>query len=704
MTGERADPVLGVLFAFVLAATPISAQEFVLSAPDRSATVLLPAGETEPLRLAVADLVSDVRRITGREIRVVDRADRCAADCMVVGALTSPTSRALVERLEPGAAGALGGKWEAYRVRTVDPRGALGPARRAMVVAGSDERGAMFGIYAFLEEQLGVDPLYFWTGREPAKRPRLAWDRVSMDGAEPTFRYRGWFLNDEDLLVEWKEGGGTRHIEYAYYGQVTAPEVHDRVFESLLRLRMNLVIPASFNDVANPDEARAIEMASRRGLFVSMHHVEPMGVSGFAFQNYFRDRGRSTEYSITKRPEAFEEVWRFYARLWARYPNVIWQLGLRGIADRPVWVADPGVPSDDAGRGKLISDAVAKQWEIVKSVDRRPSPPATTTLWMEGARLHEEGHLDFPAGVAVIFSDNTPGWQWQDDFRDVSRQPGLDYGIYYHHALWGEGPRFAQAVSPARAHRLFGEAVAKGSTHYAILNVGNVREFVLGLDASARMLRDFRSFDPDRFLERWTAERFGAGAAHAAAAYRRLFDSYVTRPGVTVREKVQPEYPVLLDGQTIQRGRRIWSRLLSRVAVPSARPEPEDTMELRALLADARRQAAGLEEAARLADRAAAQGAGRELLDANLRAQTGIMLGLTRWLEAGVAATLAEQRADRAEVRRQAEAGAAAMRHLRASQTMASRGRFTDWYRGDRKMNVKTAEAVTNEVARAVQP
>ncbi len=41
---------------------------------------------------------------------------------------------------------------------------------------------------------------------------------------------------------------------------------------------------------------------------------------------------------------------RVYAEKWATYQNVIWQLGLRGIADRPMWMADPDVPQSDADR------------------------------------------------------------------------------------------------------------------------------------------------------------------------------------------------------------------------------------------------------------------------------------------------------------------------------------------------------------------
>ena len=82
-----------------------------------------------------------------------------------------------------------------------------------------------------------------------------------MASDEPTFRYRGWFINDEDLLTEWFGDGGRRDIAYRYYHQVTSPKATRHVFEALLRLQCNLVIPASFVDIRNPAEERLVRMA-----------------------------------------------------------------------------------------------------------------------------------------------------------------------------------------------------------------------------------------------------------------------------------------------------------------------------------------------------------------------------------------------------------------------------------------------------------
>ncbi len=660
----------------------LSAKAFELVSPTQTAGVFVPAGEPECIRLAVADLVSDVQKITGQKLRVVEGDGQ-----VILASLNQPASAKLLEEVAPGFAEGLKGKWEAYRVETVAGR---------LIIAGSDERGTIFGLYAFIEKYLGVDPLWYWAGRPPAQRDSLAWESVKLAAGEPTFKYRGWFINDEDLLTEFRPGGGERRLDYKYYHQVVAPGVSARIYEAALRLQMNLIIPASFVDLRNPAEARLVEDAVKRGLLVTMHHIEPLGVSGYTFGNFWKDRGETVPFAITQHPDKFREIWRDYAQRWAKFgPQVVWQLGLRGIADRPVWMADPNVPKSDAGRGKLISDAMATQWEIIRSVDPRPQPPATTTLWMEGAGLHAAGHLKFPQGVAVIFSDNSPGWELQDDFYNVKREAGRDYGLYYHHQLWGTGPHLVQGVSVWRAHKIFKEAYRKGSTNYAMLNVSNIREFVLGLDASARLLRDFKAFDPGKYLTAWCEQHFGSEAPAAEAVYRQHFSTFVADHSTGSR--------AMLDGEWMFAGVKLAKALAGRLEKGGA--AEADGKATKALLKKLRPQLEtqlGLDSAAQaLAGRL--NGGAKEFFENNLLAQHEILLGLLRWVESVAKADLAFDAGDAAAVLKEIRASKEGSALITAGKALAARGEFADWYRGDRKMNCAQLEELTAKLLVAAE-
>ena len=56
---------------------------------------------------------------------------------------------------------------------------------------------------------------------------------------------------------------------------------------------MNLVIPASFLDIDNPPEKMLADCVARRGIYLSQHHLEPLGVSHFTLENYCKKHNKS---------------------------------------------------------------------------------------------------------------------------------------------------------------------------------------------------------------------------------------------------------------------------------------------------------------------------------------------------------------------------------------------------------------------------
>ena len=686
---------LAITSLFLLLQPVAGPDGFELASTDALA-IVVPESEPECVRLAASDLANDLLAVLGRRPATVGSLEEASGPSVLITTLTRPASAALLGGIAPQVSNALRGKWEAYRVQLTHLTGKA--HRPVLLIAGGDERGTMFGIYAFCEQYLGVDPMYFWADRPPKRRQRLSWERIEIGSDGPSFHYRGWFINDEDLLTEWFLDGGDRDIDYPYYERVTSPQAARRVFEAMLRLRMNLVIPASFVDIRNPDERRLIDEATRRGLLVSQHHIEPLGVSGFGYQNYWRDRGEKVPYSFIRHPERFEQIWRDYAQRWAKYGDrVVWQLGLRGIADQPIWAADPAAPKTAAERGKMISEAMALQRRIVQSVDRRANPPMTTTLWMEGAGLHQEGHLQFPADVTVIFSDNSPGWQMQRDFYEVKRQPEHHYGVYYHQAVWGWGPHLVQGLSPQKMHSIFRQAVERGSDYYLIMNVSNVREFCLGVDAASRMLWDFAAFDPDRYLTDWCRQRFGPAAAAAERCYRQLFASFVKDTQQGTRR--------LMDGEILHLGERVNKQLSSRLKT-AAKPLVKKPANLRKRLALVEDQRAAAEAAGAQIDIVLAQlaGADKQFFESNFVAQQRILTGLLGWTASTLQAALAMSEDDRSAAVKHLRAALASAERVRQGQKLATRGKWEHWYRGDRKMNLPRAFQGTRELLAVLSP
>lgn len=368
-----------------------------------------------------------------------------------------------------------------------------------LTVRAADTLGLIYGLYAISERFLGVHPMSFWNDRTPEPRDRIDVPVQTLRSKPAAFRYRGWFVNDEDLLTGWRDGGLPRDLDYPYYQTVVHEDVIDRVVEALLRCGGNLVIPASFINILEPSERVLVERAVRRGLYVTQHHIEPLGVSYFSYEKYRRDRGEDQTFSYATQPQRVQEVWRVYAREWARVAGeqVVWQLGLRGRGDRPVWWHDKSIGEGNAGA--FISKALAEQMAIIREVDSRPMPPATMTLWDEGSQLMAERKLILPPGTIAVFSDRGASQTMQDDFYDVPREPDRNYGVYYHLAYWDSGPHLAQGVPPEKLQQVFAEILDKGDTAYAIVNVANVRENALGCTGIGQLLLQGREWTADRF-------------------------------------------------------------------------------------------------------------------------------------------------------------------------------------------------------------
>ena len=470
---------------------------FVLKRARSCARIYVNRASSEALAAAIADFRSDVRKITGATPRLLRKR---------------PLENAVILEIAPEHFPQ--DAWENCIVRS--------EKRNILRIVGSDERGVIFGIYEFIEKFLGVDPLHLWTGTPYPKHNLLQWNKIDIIRCNPDFKFRGIFINDEDLLTGWKIGGRREMDFYPFYSTVIHETTAEMLAETFIRLRYNMVIPASFVNIQNPDEEMLVKVFSRRGLFITMHHVEPLGVSAFGFKAYWKKRGKEYPYSYIQSHEQLLEVWRASVTKWKQYHNIIWQLGLRGIADNPIWATDKSVPDDDQSRADLINNAIAEQISLLEDVLGERPQYMTTTLWYEGSYLNRLGLLKLPDDVCEIYADNCAGWRMQDDFRNAPCRPGVRRGAYLHQAVI-LGTHLAQALPPSKMQEILFEIHDKGANDYVIFNCSNVREFIFGIGAAAEMTRSLKCFTSDDYLNRWVSRHFSCCRDKIEELYRRYF-------------------------------------------------------------------------------------------------------------------------------------------------------------------------------------
>lgn len=362
-------------------------------------------------------------------------------------------------------------------------------------------RGQIYAIYEFSQEYLGVDPMYFWTDRVPAHRAAVTLP-AGLDHAYPAplFRYRGFFINDEDQLTGWAPGEKTDHSGISL-------AVMDRIYETILRLKGNIVVPSTW---AFPDDPQ-MKAAGERGLILNQHHAIPVGMNVARWP-------AGVPYNYSTHPEILERAWTNAVHSYDPHQEILWSVGLRGLSDTPYSSIDTSVVGNDKAQGALIGKAIVDQMRIVREV--QPDAKFVTDLWQEGARLVKEGYLKIPPEVTTVWADR--GYGLIQDGGEVAKGEGF----YYHVAMLnGRANQLSEMVPVARIQSEFGRFIKAGATQYMLVNTSDIR----AVPMTAKAVMDIAwgglpksGGDRGYYLD-WATREYGAAAAPAIANFYQYY-------------------------------------------------------------------------------------------------------------------------------------------------------------------------------------
>lgn len=342
-------------------------------------------------------------------------------------------------------------------------------------IEGGDELGVVFGIYAFCEQWLGVDPFAFWTDYPYQARDEIALPTFDYLSPEPEVRFRGWFINDEDCLMGW-------HDEMNI-----SLETWEQIFETLLRAGFNMVIPGT---VVKPDAPQR-QLAADMGVWLTQHHAEPLGAA------LFSDVYPGVEPRLPEDLERFTTLYKD-AILSQKGRKVVWALGFRGQGDYAFFKTDPRYDTPEK-RGKVIADMIRLQKRLVQALTDGPHH-FVHYLYSESAALYRDGHLDLDDDIIRVWSDNGFGAmrarrEWGLDPNVVTLPPPADRdkssGVYYHlsfHDLQLSS-KLTPIVSPWLIYDQFRELFDAGNIRYLSLNVSNIRPHIYNIDLIRKLAR-----------------------------------------------------------------------------------------------------------------------------------------------------------------------------------------------------------------------
>ncbi|WP_100077066.1 glycosyl hydrolase 115 family protein [Chryseobacterium camelliae] len=483
----------------------------IVSKEGKPADLVYDQSENIAVVRAVKDLQSDIQKVTGK-LPEISSAGNPGNFEIIIG--TAGSSKQIdhfisSKKINPKD---LKGKWESFVITTVHSG-----SKKQLIVAGSDRRGTIYGIYE-LSRQLGVSPWHYWNDVPVQKRSSAYVIPGYFASGEPKVKYRGIFINDEEpAFGTWAR---TR------FGGVNS-KMYSHMFELLLRLRANYLWPAMWGKAFNEDDPLNPKTADEYGIVMGTSHHEPMMRAQKEWENHRKEYGNG-EWNYHTNKEAILRFWEDGFRRNKNYDNLV-TMGMRGDGDEPMH--DLG--SMEANFRQL-EQIMQDQRKIIGKVTGKPvkDTPQMWALYSEVLEYYDKG-IKVPDDVIVLLCDDNWGNVRRLPELNAKKHPG-GYGMYYHVDLHG-APRAYQWLNMTQIPHMWEQlqlTYSYGVDKIWILNVGDLKPNEYPMDFFLNMAWNPASFTQDNlagYSLKFTEEHFGKEQAKEAADIINLYCKYNAR-------------------------------------------------------------------------------------------------------------------------------------------------------------------------------
>ena len=500
----------------------LNAGGFTLISQSHPVTLLVADNDKKGVLIAASNLQKDFERVCGSKAALLNAPSPDTKRYVIAGTLESSYIKQIVKAKKIDEK-ELKGKVEKYLMTVVD--NPLPGVDEALVIAGSDMRGTIYGIYE-LSEQIGVSPWYDWMDVPAVRHTNLAIQKGTYTAGEPAVRYRGLFLNDEaPCLTSWvKNTFGTNYGGHEFYA---------RVFELILRLRGNYLWPAMWMWTFYGDDPLNSPTANDMGVIMGTSHHEPMARN---HQEWARHRKEYGEWNYVTNQKVIDNFFREGVRRSKDNEDII-TIGMRGDGDTAMGAKeghdDEFVPDDNATI-KLVEKIMKNQRDIIAKETGRPAKERTQlwALYKEVQRYYDKG-LKVPDDVIILLCD--------DNWGDIRRLPTAEerkhkggFGMYYHVDYVG-APRNSKWLNVTPIQHIWDQLTLTyqyGVDKLWVLNVGDLKP----MEYPITFFMDF-AWNPNRYNaanlmdhpKKFCAQQFGESQADEAARILNLYSQYAGR-------------------------------------------------------------------------------------------------------------------------------------------------------------------------------
>ena len=498
--------VLGADPRGYLAATP-GPGRFPLVRKGKAAPLVVSGSDYPGVIRVAGDLQSDIAAVTGARPAVSVDQVPTGEEIVLIGTIgKSPLIDQLVSTGKLDVSG-IAGQWETSLEQVVD--NPMPGVSRAFVIAGSDQRGTIFGAYD-VSKGIGVSPFVWWADVVPAHSDELYVLPGRHTQGTPVVKYRGLFINDENPNL----GGWAPE----FFGPGLFPglpggfnsKMYAKVFELMLRLKANYLWPAVWGRAFALDDPANHATATAYGVVMGTSHEAPM-LRGIEEWNRYavpavRDGsgnivtpghdpyGGTGEWSFRFNSDALKKYWTAgIQRMVDQNIEGVVTLGMRGNGDTAL---------PDGNGIDLMKSIIAAERQVLSDVTGKDltTIPQVWTMYKEVLRYWDEG-LRPPDDVIVVFTDDNWGNIRRVPDPSQPLHPG-GYGLYYHFDYVGGGRdyKWVDTASIANTWQQLNMAISYGDQRLWVANVGDMK----GNELPLQFFLDF-AWNPGR----WTANDLG---------------------------------------------------------------------------------------------------------------------------------------------------------------------------------------------------
>lgn len=456
---------------------------FSLVGKKDKACVYYDAQDFEVVKTTAGLFANDVKEVSGQILGVATTKEAPQKNCIIIGTLGHNEWIDQMIAKKKLNVETLKNRWESYLVQLV--RNPLPGVDKALVIVGSDRRGAAYGLLS-VSRTIGVSPWYWWADAPIVKKDQLHLKVDKYISKEPTVKYRGIFINDEDWgLYRWSKRNFEKEV--GNFG----PRTYAKVCELLLRLQANYLCPAmhdasmAFHRIP---ENRVV--ADRFAIIMGSSHCEPLLFN--TASEWKRDKMGEWDYINNKK--GVDSVLNARVKECAPFENV-YTLALRGLHDRAM-----NASNDMGDRKDMLQEALMAQRQMLIDAIGKPGEeiPQAFTPYKEVLDVYDEG-LELPDDVTIIWPDDNYGYMKRLSSPKEQKRSGRS-GVYYHSSYLGKphDHLWMNTVSPTLMYEELRKAYDATADRIWLLNAGDIKSCEFAVDYFLTMAFDIDAFNFER--------------------------------------------------------------------------------------------------------------------------------------------------------------------------------------------------------------